>query len=171
MKPAWDKLGDLHADSKTVIIGDVDCTTDENKPLCGQYGVQGYPTIKYFTASSEPTGSKYEGGRDYDALAKFATENLGPQCSMDNRDLCGEDELKSMDGFIAMTAEARAALIEEKDTAIKNAESALDDLLKSLQSQFEEGKKAKEDAIAAATPGLSMLRMVHKGGEAGKDEL
>jgi len=171
MKPAWDKLGDAHADSKTVLIGDVDCTTEDNKPLCGQYGVQGYPTIKYFTSSSDPTGSKYEGGRDFEAMSKWADENLGPQCSLNNRDLCGEEAIKEMDSFTAMSADERQALIDEKDGAIKGAETALDTLLKSLQKQFEDGKKAKEDAIAAATPGLSMLRMVHKGAADNKDEL
>ena len=33
MKPDWDALGDEYADSKTVIIGDVDCTA-AGKPLC-----------------------------------------------------------------------------------------------------------------------------------------
>lgn len=172
MKPAWDKLGDAHADSKTVLIGDVDCTTDENKPLCSQYGVQGYPTIKYFTSSTDAQGNKYEGGRDYDALAKFASENLGPQCSMNNRDLCSEEQLKEMDSYSAMSAEERDALIAEKEAALKSADETLDTLLKSLQAQFEEGKKAKEAAIAAASPGLSVLRMVAKhSADAAKEEL
>lgn len=41
-------------------------------------GVQGYPTIKYFTDATDPMGDKYEGGRDFDALKAFADENLGP---------------------------------------------------------------------------------------------
>ena len=40
MKPDWDALGDEYADSKTVIIGDVDCTA-AGKPLCEKYGVKG----------------------------------------------------------------------------------------------------------------------------------
>jgi hypothetical protein len=39
---------------------------------------QGYPTIKYFTDSTDPMGDKYEGGRDYDALKEWCDENLGP---------------------------------------------------------------------------------------------
>ena len=27
-------------------VGAVDCDQESNKPLCGQYGVQGFPTIK-----------------------------------------------------------------------------------------------------------------------------
>ena len=29
MKPAWDKLGDEYKSSKTVLIGDVDCTKEQ----------------------------------------------------------------------------------------------------------------------------------------------
>jgi len=45
MKPDWDALGSEYADSKTVVIADVDCTA-AGKPLCEKYGVRGYPTIK-----------------------------------------------------------------------------------------------------------------------------
>merc|ERR1719478_1233705 len=33
MKPAWDKLMDAFADSKTALVGDVDCTA-AGKPIC-----------------------------------------------------------------------------------------------------------------------------------------
>lgn len=171
MKPAWDKLGDAHADSKTVLIADVDCTLDENKALCSQYGVSGYPTIKYFTAATGPTGEVYKGGRDFDALEAFAAENLGPQCSPDNRELCSEEQVAEMDKFAAMTSAERTAMISEKEGAMKAAEETLEALLKSLQKQYEDGKQAKEDAIAAATPGLSMLRMIEGASAAAKDEL
>merc|ERR1719446_716034 len=76
MKPAWDQLSKAFESSKTAIIGDVDCTADENKDLCSKYGVRGYPTIKYFTGSTDPMGDKYEGGRTFDDLKKFADEKL-----------------------------------------------------------------------------------------------
>ena len=31
-----------------VTVGAVDCDEEGNKPLCGRYGVQGFPTIKVF---------------------------------------------------------------------------------------------------------------------------
>ena len=46
MKPAWDQLGDAFKDSKTVVIGDVDCTVHQG--LCSEHGVKGYPTVKYY---------------------------------------------------------------------------------------------------------------------------
>ena len=70
MKPAWDQLGDEFADSTSVVIGDVDCTVEEE--LCGKYGVEGYPTIKYFTGATDPLGDSYDGGREYDDLKALA---------------------------------------------------------------------------------------------------
>jgi protein disulfide-isomerase A6 len=46
LAPIWDALADKYADSSSVVVGSVDCTTEENKDLCGEYGVQGYPTLK-----------------------------------------------------------------------------------------------------------------------------
>ena len=73
MKPAWDQLGDEFKSSKTVLIGDVDCTVE--KDLCGKYGVRGYPTIKYFKDGDED-GQDYQGGRDYASLKKFVEDEF-----------------------------------------------------------------------------------------------
>ena len=90
MKPAWDKLGDEYKSSKTVLIGDVDCTKEQD--LCQKYGVQGYPTIKYFTAETPETGSDYSGGRDFDGLKKFVEDTLEVKCLLDNTEGCSDKE-------------------------------------------------------------------------------
>ena len=53
------------------MVGDVDCTV--HQALCGDNGVRGYPTIKYWKAGAE---SAYQGGRDFDALKKFVESTL-----------------------------------------------------------------------------------------------
>jgi hypothetical protein len=75
MKPAWDQLGDAFAGHKDVVIGDVDCTAGGGRPVCTAQGVRGYPTIKHFTAG-EAEGTKYGGGRSFDALKAFVDANL-----------------------------------------------------------------------------------------------
>ena len=71
MKPDWDKLG-AEYEGSSVVIGDADCTKEQE--LCGDYGVQGYPTIKYFTAETGKKGADYQGGRDFDGLKKFVED-------------------------------------------------------------------------------------------------
>ncbi|ABO95825.1 predicted protein, partial [Ostreococcus lucimarinus CCE9901] len=74
LAPAWKQLGEAFADNEGVVIGDVDCTKQES--LCQKYGVQGYPTLKYFTGATSATGDAYQGGRDFEALQTWASENL-----------------------------------------------------------------------------------------------
>lgn len=71
MKPAWDKLGEAYKLSSSVLVADVDCTSDEGKSVCDSIGVSGYPTIKYFTDETGKKGEDYQGGRDFDELDKF----------------------------------------------------------------------------------------------------
>lgn len=170
MKPAWDKLGDEFADSKTVIIGDVDCTIE--KSLCSQFGVRGYPTIKYFTGSTAPDGDKYEGGRDYDSLLKFAKESLGPSCSPDNLDLCSDEQKAKIEEAQALSPEDRKAQIAEKVAAIDAAEETFKTELEKLQNRYTELMEEKDSTIAAIQPSLSLLRSIKDDAPAsGHDEL
>lgn len=85
--------------SSTSLVADVDCTT-EGKELCEKHGVKGYPTIKY----GDPAELKdYQGGRTYEALKKFADENLGPTCGPTNLDLCSESDKSKLESFMKMS--------------------------------------------------------------------
>lgn len=169
MKPAWDQLGDEFAESKTVVIADVDCTVE--KDLCSRFGVRGYPTIKYFTGSTDPMGDKYEGGRDFESLKTFAKENLGPSCSPDNKDLCNAEQLKTLERALAMTAEERAAYIKSKTDEMEEAEKTFKSEVEKLQSTYKQLSEAKDAAIAAASPDLGIFRSVKEEPAAAKEEL
>jgi len=165
MKPDWDKLGDEFSGSKTVLIGDVDCTVE--KDLCSKYGVRGYPTIKYFTGN--PDGDAYEGGRDYNALKKFADESLGPSCSNDNIDLCDDEQKAILDKYNAMSADERKKIVDEANAKVEAAEETFKAELKKLQATYEElNKKKDEDIKALQTMDLRLLKTI-KGDS--KDEL
>ena len=170
MAPAWHQLGDAFSGSKDVIIVDVDCTKSDNKDLCGKYGVQGYPTIKYFSGSTGPLGDAYQGGRDFDSLKKFADENLGPSCSNDNIDLCTDEQKVLLEKANAMSADELAAEIKKIDDAVAAAEKNFKDELEKLQKNYEGLVKTKDETIAALQPELRMLRIAAKGAD-GKDEL
>lgn len=53
-------------------IGVVDCAKDENIPLCREYEVMGYPTLKYFPSFSEQgqLGKAWRGKKDVDVIRK-----------------------------------------------------------------------------------------------------
>jgi len=92
MKPDWDKLGDEYAGSNSVVIADVDCTSDEGKPVCQDYEVTGYPTLKYFIKGEK---NDYQGGRAYEQLKKFVDDELAAVCSIDDlEESCSSKEQK-----------------------------------------------------------------------------
>jgi len=151
MKPDWDTLTSNYADSKTVVIADVDCTAD-GKSLCEKHKVQGYPSIKY----GEPESLKdYEGGRDLASFETFAAENLGPTCGPDNLDLCDETDKKLIAKFkkwdideLDMSIEEKEKKIQIIDDASKKIADGLDKQKSALQSKIEKEKKKKDDSIA-----------------------
>jgi thioredoxin-like negative regulator of GroEL len=167
MKPAWDQLGDEFAGSKTVVIGDVDCTVHQG--LCGKYGVRGYPTIKYFTSSTAADGDTYEGGRDYASLKKFADESLGPSCSNDNLDLCDDEQKAILDKYNAMSADERKEIVDKANKDVDDAEENFKAEVKKLQASYEKLMSDKDAGIKALqTPELRLLKSI-KGDS--KDEL
>ena len=171
MKPDWDALGDEYADSKTVIIGDVDCTA-AGKPLCDKYGVRGYPTIKYFNPPDED-GEDYKGGRDLAALKKFVETELGPGCSADTKENCSAEQLKDLEKYMSMDATERETQLTSLKDALKKAEDEHNDLLKNLQEQFKTSQDALEKLKEDSAPTIKMLKAATPSGKAaaGKDEV
>jgi len=171
MKPAWDKLMGDFADSKTALVADVDCTA-EGKPLCDANGVQGFPTIKF----GDPNAlEKYEGGRDYDALKKFADENLKPLCSPSNMDLCEDDQKEELNKLMAMDMADLEQAVKDGEDKIDNAEKTFKTELQKLQDAYQKLMKDKDDTIASVkSSGLGQMKSVlahRKKSDDDKDEL
>jgi len=174
MKPTWDDLAKEYEGRNDVLIVDVDCTKDGSKDLCSKYGVRGYPTIKYFTASTDAMGDAYEGGRDIDSLRTFAEENLGPSCSPDNLDLCDDDQKAEIAKYEAFSQDDLQAKVDSANKAVADAEKTFKDEVSKLQKKYESLMADKDAAVkAAATPELKFVKMVlsSKKAAAKKDEL
>merc|ERR1719440_2095078 len=141
MKPAWDKLMGEFSGNPNVLVGDVDCT-EGGKDLCEKHGVQGFPTIKY----GDPDDLKdYQGGRDFDSLKKFASENLGPQCGPgENIGLCPEKVKTKIEKYMAMSV---TELQEKIDKALEKAQVdvPLMNKAKAYVATQEGGKEGKTD--------------------------
>jgi len=168
MKPAWDKLMTEYAGHESIVVADVDCTA-AGKSLCDVSGVQGFPTIKY----GDPNNLEdYKGGRDFDGLSKFAKENLGPTCGPDHLDLCDAAKKKQIEEFMALPMADIETKVKEQEDALATIDTDLEELLKSLQKQYEEGQKAKDakkDAIKEA--GLGLMKSVQAYRKKSKGEL
>jgi len=167
MKPAWDGIMAEYKDSKTTLVGDVDCTA-AGKPLCEAAGVKGYPTIKY----GDPAALEdYKGGRDEKALKAFAA-SLKPSCSPANIDLCDDDKKAEIANLQAMPAKELEDLIKEKETLLADAETTFKAAVETLQKTYETLQATKDATIAEVTAsGLGLMKAVKAQGGKKHSEL
>jgi len=157
MTPSWEKLMKEFEGNASAGVYDVDCTA-AGKPLCDSNGVRGFPTIKW----GDPNAlEKYEGGRDFDSLQKFAQENLKPVCSPANIDLCDDDKKKEIETFQAMSSDELKAAIEAEEAKNEEAEKTFKSEVEKLQKKYESLQKDKEDAMKAVKDsGLGIMKAV-----------
>ncbi|KAJ3202265.1 hypothetical protein HK099_001904 [Clydaea vesicula] len=76
LAPIYEELGDAfqHVKDKVNIIK-VDA--DSNKAIGQRFGVNGFPTLKWFPKGEKKNPVDYAGGRDLESLSKFITEKTG----------------------------------------------------------------------------------------------
>ena len=76
LAPIYEELATslAHASSKVSIAK---VNADEHKSLGKDYGVQGFPTLKWFSGKKGDAPEDYNGGRDIESLTAFVTEKTG----------------------------------------------------------------------------------------------
>jgi protein disulfide-isomerase A6 len=75
LAPVYEQLAQEFAFAKDkLVIAKVDA--DSEKSLGKRFGVQGFPTIKFFDGKSEKP-EDYSGGRDLESLSEFLTKKTG----------------------------------------------------------------------------------------------
>ncbi|CAD7958277.1 unnamed protein product [Amoebophrya sp. A120] len=92
MKQAWMDLGKELKDDKEIGIGAVDCDNEGNKPLCGKYGVQGFPTIKAIVAGKTKA---YNGAREKPAFKQYILDLKAKRGSKGGSAKCAKGIFKS----------------------------------------------------------------------------
>ena len=70
LAPTWDELSEKS--KMNLHVGMVDCSVEGDRPLCGKYGVKGYPTLIYFPAVDNGYYKYTVGKRDLDSLLDFS---------------------------------------------------------------------------------------------------
>lgn len=99
-------------------LGAIDCDNDMNKPLCSQYGIQGFPTIKVFPPSkSGKKGVKYpqdyQGERTAAAIAKHVVKMLPNDIQLVSSNPSSE-KITNIDEFVTNESTPRALLFTDK---------------------------------------------------------
>merc|ERR1712151_710324 len=123
-----------------------------------QVGIRGYPTIKH----GDPNDLQdYKGGRDFNALKKFA-EGMGPSCGPANLDLCDDEKKAQIAKIQAMSDSEREAQIKEKEESMAKLEGDFKAFVDGLQKQYKEESEKKDAAVEAVkSSGLGLMKSVH----------
>lgn len=76
LAPTWEKLAATFASEPDVTIAKVDADAPNGKKSAAEYGVSGFPTIKFFPKGST-TPEDYNGGRSEADFVEFLNEKTG----------------------------------------------------------------------------------------------
>ncbi len=86
MAPEWEIAGNTFDENDDIIIADIDATAAQD--IAQKFGVQGYPTIKYFPKvficsnvmkffQGSTTPEEYDGGRSADTIVSWVNKKVG----------------------------------------------------------------------------------------------
>jgi hypothetical protein len=143
-------------DSEIGMIAEVECTEEKN--LCDNHDVRGFPTLKYGDPLDLET---YEGDRKYSSMAEFAKNNLVPLCSPKRMELCDEEKKQQILAYMAMPKDELESVIHEEGKKLEEAEAKFLAEVQALQDKYEALTQEKEDTVAAVKAGgLGFMRTV-----------
>lgn len=160
MAPDWDTLGKEYSNSKDILIGKVDCTVE--KDLCSKFKVSGYPTLKLFEPDENTIPEDYTKERTLESFKTFLSETItDAKCSMSTLESCSTEDRELVEKF-ASTKDTLTKDIEEWNSEINNADKEEEELLKSLQKQYENKKEEVEKLTTKLQKKIKLARKVLK---------
>lgn len=162
LAPTYEKLGELYtgADAKKVIIAKIDATANDVPEK-----IQGFPTIKLYTAKDKANPIDYSGSRTLEDLAKFIAEKgshkVDGLSGRDAMEIDDEDEL--MDGLPVKAAPAATKAASDASSAASSAGSAASSkatdtasqVKKSASSAVSSGASKASDSVSSAASSVS----------------
>lgn len=131
----WTRLKKEYADTPNVVIGACDCTST-CKGKCGDYGIQGFPTLKL---SLDGKVSDYNGAREFNGMKREVESKLNPRpaCSLESKDACAPADRAVLEESEKMSKAERAAKIKAVEQEIKDAKKEAADLEKKAKTLSE----------------------------------
>ncbi|KAJ7170695.1 protein disulfide isomerase [Mycena crocata] len=116
MKPTYEKVAQTFKPESNCIVANVDGDDKRNKDLAAKYGVNSFPTIKFFPkGSTEP--ESYEGGRSEADFVDFLNEKCGTYRAVGGGLSDQAGRLAEFDAlatkFFAAAGDARATLLKD----------------------------------------------------------
>lgn len=159
LKPTWEELSGKVA--AKAIVAKVDCDNKANQGICSEQGVEGFPTLKAFSPG-DTDGNKYEGQRDIASLEDYVNTQMGPGCDTVTLENCSDDEKELIAELKELPADEIDAQVKFYKEAVTFEDKKFEELLKGLQAQYEEAKKAADKEKAAHKRKIKVLKALAK---------
>jgi protein disulfide-isomerase-like protein len=119
LAPTYEEVGKIFSGEENVLVAKVDATA--HPEIASRYGVNGYPTIKYFAPGSDDP-EDYSGGRDKDSFIDFINEHAGTHRTSTG-DLSAEaGRVKELDVIISATGEITSSVLEQAESLVEKLE-------------------------------------------------
>ncbi|KAK8857325.1 thioredoxin-domain-containing protein [Apiospora arundinis] len=153
LKPAYEKAA-KNLDGLAQVAA-INCDEDENKSFCGQFGVQGFPTLKIARPgkkSGKPVVEDYNGPRSAKGIVDAVVDKINNHVKKVTD--------KDLDSFLSTKNDtAKAILFTEKGTTSALLKSLAIDFLDVIQVAQVRNKEAKANELFGVTsyPALVLL--------------
>jgi protein disulfide-isomerase-like protein len=121
LTPKYEQVGATFEGDTDVVIAKIDA--DKYKKAASEYGVSGYPTLKFFPKGNKD-GEDYAAGREAADFVKFINDKTGSQRVLGGgyTETAGRDS--SLDElavkFMAASSSERASILEQTQAAVKS---------------------------------------------------
>jgi protein disulfide-isomerase A6 len=126
LAPDYEVVARTYATEKTIVIAKVDANEEKNKKLAEQYGVNGFPTIKWFPKDNK-AGQDYNEGRSPADFVAFVNRETGAKRTIGGGlhwDAGTDKQLNSLaQEFMGADAAKRATLKEQMQQRINEVKS------------------------------------------------
>ncbi|KAL1839200.1 hypothetical protein VTJ49DRAFT_1789 [Mycothermus thermophilus] len=126
LAPTWETLAENFQDETNIVIAKVDADAPNGKATASEYGVQGYPTIKFFAAGST-TPEDYKGGRSEEDFTKFLNDKTGTQRAPGGGVNAKAGTVKALDAIVKKFVAGTTKLADAATEAEKAAELLTDE--------------------------------------------
>lgn len=142
-KPKFTAAAEELASNNKVMLGAVDCTIDNNRPVCSKYGVKGFPTMVYLGYGE--SAHRYSGAREQAAFVEvMSSANPSSQMSPLSDAEEGKTEsgwggksvtqLEDLNSFLGSSTPALVAFYTAGCTTCNAVQTAFSSAASSLES-------------------------------------
>jgi len=165
LAPVYEKLATAFASEPDVVIAKLDATAEKKKGE--QYGVTGYPTLKWFP-KDDKKGQDYDGGRDLGAFITFLNDKAGTERTPDGGFL---PSAGTVSDFTDLVHKFKSGSTADRKAVLKELEDKIKSLVNPLAKFYHiTMKNVIEKGEAYVEKESSRLRRLIDSGSVAKDK-